>query len=654
MDDTNDNADHDRDDVDDDDYSRSNGDQDKLDDDEMEIRDEIDQDKDRSPSPDDRKSEDSKDDDYDESYFKRMHSRSQDSFHDPTDKELFVDNLLNNIRGKEMKLCRYRHSSSCLAWLLDSNVDTNKLKKIVEAINPEEITMSFMSNSYCRTVLEAAFEELMINLRHEDNFESEISKWIIKWIDGVAKFLVDNLTNFLTEEMGAKGSRIVVLLLEAIGGFRIGRNWSRKNMRFASGNKIDLEAILTNDMAIKEIPQSFKHHLKKVAKLLIIDSSDEEIRDRMLKRFTNVTQYLLFILRVRYSELCQMVVKKLVEVIFENEENRDTICHDTHGAYISEILLLVASESRLSKIWTKHIKPEMKHYWKHEMSQFIVQRLLDAAQEDNLYADVAQALLADLRDIVKYQRHGIVINLAKNCKVHEQLQQPFVTAILKAFECYESKSKQLEIVPQILYYEKKYQKPHGLVWLYGSLILQHMFGYQDTYKISKSLAAMPSSELKRVCMDRSGSHVINAFLKSPTVELKHKSEFVEKLLGHYAILACDRFGSRTVENIMELSNDEVRAAILKELQHDEKSLMKSRNGWFIAKNFGLLHFKNRPNEWRDVERGRKRKREFDDFGGNDFNSRHRRDFTGGDRRDFRHRNGGGHGRRSVGDSGKRF
>lgn len=123
-----------------------------------------------------------------------------------------------------------------------------------------------------------------------------------------------------------------------------------------TGSKINLEKMIENDMSVKDIPASFRHHLKKVSKILVIDSTDEKIFDVMFNRFTNVAQYLLFILKVRYPELCQLVVKKLVEVVFENDTRRETICQQPESAYIVEILLLVASESRLSKIWTKYIK----------------------------------------------------------------------------------------------------------------------------------------------------------------------------------------------------------------------------------------------------------------------------------------------------------
>nr|XP_027204483.1 nucleolar protein 9-like isoform X1 [Dermatophagoides pteronyssinus] len=602
--------------------------------------------------------------DYDDSYFKRMHRRAQDKFHDPTDEELFIENLMGNIKGKEFKLCKYRHSSACLVWLLENMNDFNKSRKIIDKISPELFTIEWATDVNTHAVLESSYDILMKELAKQKNFETDTAKWIIKWMDGVAKFVIDNLKSFLNEST-ERENHLLITTMEALGGIRIGRGWNRKNMRFgnAAGAKIDLEAMISGDMIVKEIPQSSKHFLKRLAKTVILDAPEDECRDLIFSRCTSVGLYLLFILRVRYTELCQMIVKKLVEIVFATDEIRDHICQSANGAYIVEIMLLVASESRLSKIWTKYLKPNLKLFWRHEISQFIIQRLIDAIKEENLFCDVSQDLFPDLKELFKIGRSGIGVCLAKNCHDQPKMQTPLVTAMMKAFDSYEPKDKQLNVVPQMLFYEPSpntdRRDSHSRrnfatqIWLYGSLMLQHMFTYKDPYKLSKSLLSMSIDNLMRTCQDRSGSHVIDSFLQSLDVEMKHKSDLVERLLGKYHLLACNKYGSRIVENIMKLSNEEVRTAITQELSKKESLLMKNRNGWFVAKNVGIHHFKKRPNDWRDVERGRMRRtREFGHF--NQI-TKHRPDNMGGDHRpSFGGRPSfGNHDRRSSPDNRRR-
>ena len=84
---------------------------------------------------------------------------------------------------------------------------------------------------------------------------------------------------------------------------------------------------------------------------------------------------------------------------------------------------------------------------------------------------------------------------------------------MKAFHCFEPKERQIHLVPLMLFPESsnKYRKE---IWLHGSLMLQYIFGYEETYKISKSLISLEPRELSQVCNDKSGSHVIDSFLQS--------------------------------------------------------------------------------------------------------------------------------------------
>lgn len=124
-----------------------------------------------------------------------------------------------------------------------------------------------------------------------------------------------------------------------------------------AGVKVNLQMEIEKDISFKELPGPFKHHLKRFAKCLVLDCPEDDIRDLLFGRATQVAQYLLFVLKIRYPELCQNVVKKLVEIIFDRRsEDREAIVQSASSAYIVEIIMMVASETRLSKIWSKHLK----------------------------------------------------------------------------------------------------------------------------------------------------------------------------------------------------------------------------------------------------------------------------------------------------------
>ena len=66
------------------------------------------------------------------------------------------------------------------------------------------------------------------------------------------------------------------------------------------------------------------------------------------------------------------------------------------------------------------------------------------------------------------------------------------------------------------------------IWLHGSLMLQYMMAFADPHKVCKSLLSLSTDDIIKIAKDRSGSHVIDAFIHGDNVPLKHKSELVER------------------------------------------------------------------------------------------------------------------------------
>lgn len=206
---------------------------------------------------------------------------------------------------------------------------------------------------------------------------------------------------------------------------------------------------------------------------------------------------------------------------------------------------------------------------------------------------------------------------------------------MKSFHCYEPKEMQVQLVPLMLFGESNlnarhtnsssshYRNDKVEIWLHGSLMLQYIFGFEDPYKVTKSLLSLEPKEIVNIANDKSGSHVIDIFLQSQTVASKHKTYLIDKLRGCLVSLACDKFGSRIIDYLLRIVDQKTKEEILDELSANEHHLNSNRNGWFIGKKIGLYHYKHRYDEWKEEERNRekrRREREFDGFNGSDNDS----------------------------------
>ena len=241
-------------------------------------------------------------------------------------------------------------------------------------------------NQSSSSVIQALIEATLKILSKESSSQAAVNpnthrhiKWSSHWLHDIGKLVVQNM-NTLMED--SNGSHVMTTILEALGGIRVGRQWSRKTMGFGMKNNIHSE--IEKDMIMKELPVSFKHLLKRFAKVLVLERADRELKEIILGKGTSLVQYLLFILKVRYHELCQVVVKRLAEVIFQDDESKFAITTSSVSAYLVEAVILVASDHRLGRVWNKHLRGNLKKMWKHDIANFIVQRLIDATQSHPL------------------------------------------------------------------------------------------------------------------------------------------------------------------------------------------------------------------------------------------------------------------------------
>lgn len=360
------------------------------------------------------------------------------------------------------------------------------------------------------------------------------------------------------------GQQRLIEVLENLGGVRVGRNWgSRKTMGF--GMKTSLTEEIEKDMVLKDLPSNYKRLLRKFAEELVIKRNRKKLEELMTGRGTSIIQHLLFVLKVRSTDLCDDVVKRCIEIIFGNEDLTKSIVTNSVSAYLVETITLVASESRLKKIWSKHLKGKLEPMWQDDIANFVVQRLIDAAHTEELYNEVTDEIHPKLDQIFSLNRPGIGVCLAKACIKFPAAQEKFIDALMSAYYLTEPRKKQY-LVPLMLFTDPSRPRERSTsVWLHGSLMLQYIFRYKNTYEVSKSFLILDRDDSMKVATDKSGSHVVESFLQSETVPTVSKNEFVHKLMGCYAMLQQSNFGKRIVDHLMNNGDKSLKEKIMKEL-----------------------------------------------------------------------------------------
>lgn len=296
--------------------------------------------------------------------------------------EVFAENIMKQINGKELTLANHKHPSICMQWLIENSTDPCSIKALTDNFDLKSIDSNNFNNQFLSYVLQSLIEACLKILSKESTLDpssQKHTKWTINYICCLGEFVIDNMDLLL---MDPNGTNVMITAMEALGGIRVGRHWSRKTMGFGMKSNINHE--IEKDSVIRELPSQFKSILKKFSKKLIISREDRDLKEIILGRGTSLIQYLLFVLKVRTPDTCQNVVKRLIEIIFASEENKFAITTNSVSAYLAEAIILVASQHRLTRMWEKYLKGNLKEMWKDDIANFVVQRLIDAAQDQSL------------------------------------------------------------------------------------------------------------------------------------------------------------------------------------------------------------------------------------------------------------------------------
>uniref|UniRef100_H2YBU2 PUM-HD domain-containing protein n=1 Tax=Ciona savignyi TaxID=51511 RepID=H2YBU2_CIOSA len=214
--------------------------------------------------------------------------------------------------------------------------------------------------------------------------------------------------------------------------------------------------------------------------------------------------------------------------------------------------------------------------------------------------------MSEMGSVVSGGKYGVLIKVAERCCQHSQYQSQFVKALLKTLHC-ETDERKIFLVPLVvgfLTFEKYF--PTSTIDLnkipllrnityHGSLLLQILLKFEKKFVVVKSFLEIPSQHFVALACNASGSHLVDILFSSEKVRLKRKNSLVEKVKSDLHKLACDKYGSRVLENIWRQSSLKIKVAIAESLApHD---LTNNQWGKHVHRNFALKLFTERNSTW---------------------------------------------------------
>ncbi|KAG1701686.1 Nucleolar protein 9 [Nymphon striatum] len=174
--------------------------------------------------------------------------------------------------------------------------------------------------------------------------------------------------------------------------------------------------------------------------------------------------------------------------------------------------------------------------------------------------------------------------------------------LMKALNCYETEDQQRAFVISLCQLSEYY---NGMtlkkIVLHGSVVLQHLLAFNKPIKLVRNITEMDQNQLVALMCDSFGCHVMDAFMKSTTIGEKSRNKLVEAFNGHCATLACDKYGSRSLDNMWHASSVKYKAIIATELVAKESELQKRICGRILFSKYFLDHFKKNHKNWSEIQ-----------------------------------------------------
>lgn len=106
------------------------------------------------------------------------------------------------------------------------------------------------------------------------------------------------------------------------------------------------------------------------------------------------------------------------------------------------------------------------------------------------------------------------------------------------------------------------------------------------------------------------SRVLEQFFVSSVVTLKSKRKLLRGLTHHFGDLAKDKYASHLIDKCWRVSSLELKELIAGELAAQDRALSDNTYGRFALRNCKIDLFKRRRDEWKQIETGVEKKKDF--------------------------------------------
>ncbi|KAF3698948.1 Nucleolar protein 9 [Channa argus] len=552
-------------------------------------------------------------------YYRRVGERLSEGFEDNEEREMFVANVLSEVKGKADVVAIDQTGSITLQHLLPLSTPEQVGELLAELGGESGSEFKAVCCDRCGGhVVESAIRQASrwmesskkdpsLNTEEE---EAESCGVLETQVLSLSQVVRGNIAEFIKH---VHGSHVVRTLLHVLAGC-LGppRTESRP------GGK---ERIVASQLTDFEIPTSFWYELKSLTEALM-ENINLSVTDAVASA---VFQTMLTVCHRKRPKLCKQLLRRIMEFLTSRSAAPGVspllvFLKDQASSHLIEIIIQLSHKSILRDLYRNHLKGQLVDLALHPIANFPIQRLTAASAKHKLFPRLYDELVQGVEAILAAGHMGVIVQLAESCAESEEKQQELMQCLLSAFHCAEPGSRHVSCLPlfmSLLTYEVYYQcdtaessvkseVPLTSICYHGSRLVQALAKFKERSLLLSSLRTLSPADLLTLATDPAGSHVLQALIT--TSSDKGRGKILKRLEGQYVQMACSRLGSRVLEAIWNSASVSQRQSIAQELVPSESKLRSDQFARHVWAKFALSHFVHRRAHWQEIQTGESKKR----------------------------------------------
>lgn len=537
-------------------------------------------------------------------YFKSAESTlAVDGFSNAEERELFINAVFDEARGKELKLITNQICSKLVERLILLG-NNDQLKQIFNAFQNRFLQLSkHKYSSHCVETLlvrcAALVEREMVEQPETDGIEEKIIKMVNE--------LKPELMNISQDPYASHVLRLTILIL--LGAPLPSTTQTSKLRSKKSKIARKMISIKDNDEFKKayQIPDSFKKELQQEILQIFDNLDDEELKKMAIHKISSPVIQIL--IQAESQTTSEKKKKKgilpLTNKIFSGDKEEAFVQHllsDPIGSHFMESSIEWMPLKQVEKLYSQYVEPRVGRLSRQETATFVLQSFLKRLRVQ----EVQQIIDAIIPDIPNQLETNIVMvrALIDAATQHEYKLDEITDIMFSHFNITEKP----QFLEKILNLENSTLGNTKGDWptmdeMHRSLLLQSLIKGSSKF-LEYTLDAfieMPQGRVHLITRHSVFSHILETCLQ-PQVNVIQRRKLLNHLEGLFVELACNAYGSHLVDKCWKFCYKlkHFRERIAEELVAETDKVKNSIYGKRVWRNWNLDKYVRKKFEWWNI------------------------------------------------------